>query len=456
MEKIEGKILIVDDDTGILQTAKVVLRQNFTTVQMEQNPAQIPYLMNTHHFDVVLLDMNFSPGIPEGKEGLQWLEKIKALDQNCQVIMVTAYGEINLAVKAMKYGATDFVIKPWENEKLLATVIAAFKYRKSAQEVLDLKSRQREFLHLLGQQEEMIWGESEGMASIFKTIQKVSATEASVLILGENGTGKEVLAKTIHQLSPRHEQPFIKVDLGAISSGLFESELFGHKKGAFTDAHQDRTGRIELASGGTLFLDEIGNITPEFQIKLLSVLQNRVIIPVGSSMEIPINVRVISASNADINTMIQSGLFREDLLYRLKTVEITLPPLRERKEDIQAFADHFIKVYSAKYRKPTMSLAGDTIQYLQAHSWAGNIRELQHAIERAVIMSDSAVLKKKDFDLQITKVKSDSADSLKLDDVERQTIIDAINKFGGNLSKASLELGLGRTTLYRKIQKYGL
>jgi len=453
---LDGKILIVDDDTGILQTARVVLRQNFKTVEIEQNPAKIPFLLNNHLFDVVLLDMNFSAGDTSGKEGMQWLAKVKSVDPQCQVIMITAYGEINLAVKAMKHGATDFVVKPWENEKLLATAVAAFNHRKSSLEVIELRSRQKEFVSMLGQPEAVVWGKSGVMNSIQKTARKVGETDASVLILGENGTGKEVLAREIHQLSPRKEQPFIKVDLGAIPHTLFESELFGHRKGAFTGAHQDRTGRFELASGGTLFLDEISNIPQELQAKLLSVLQNRVIIPVGSSKETPIDIRLIAATNAELGSLVASGEFREDLLYRIRTVEITLPPLRERSEDIEDFVDHFLNIYSARYRKNITTIAPDAIEYLMKYSWPGNIRELQHSIERAVILTDSTSLKKRDFLLQGSELKKQTSDSMKLDDVEKQAIIDAINKFGGNLSKAARELGLGRTTLYRKIQKYGL
>jgi DNA-binding NtrC family response regulator len=355
----------------------------------------------------------------------------------------------------MKYGATDFVVKPWENEKLIATVNSALNYRKSVQEVGRLKSKQIELSQLLSANENIVIGESELIKQLFKTVEKVANTDANILILGENGTGKEVIAKAIHQISSRSNAPFVKVDLGAISSTLFESELFGHKKGAFTDAHQDKAGRFEIAHSGTLFLDEIGNISPELQAKLLSVIQNRIIIPVGSSKEIPIDIRLICASNLDLNEMAKNQEFREDLLYRLKTVEIILPPLRKRKEDIPLFIQHFLRYYSYKYRKPQMKVDKQTMDFLKNYDWPGNIRELQHKVERAVILSDNENLKKGDFNLKPETFKT-RPETLNLDEVEKEAIKEAISKSNGNLTKAAKELGLGRTTLYRKIQKYGL
>jgi len=455
MDKIEGKILIVDDDPGILQSAKVVLRQSFTSVQIEQNPKQIPYWLNNFGFNVVLLDMNYTAGDTSGKEGLQWLTRIKEISPECQVIMITAYGQISLAVEAMKFGATDFVVKPWENEKLKATVTSALHHNRSIREVNRLKSKQTELSLLLSANENFITGESPAIKDIVKIIEKVADTDANILIYGENGTGKEVLAKAIHQLSSRKNSPFVKVDVGSISPTLFESELFGHKKGAFTDAGADKKGRIEIAHGGTLFLDEIANIAPELQAKLLSVLQNRTIIPVGSSKEIPIDIRIISASNMNLNAMVKTQEFREDLLYRLKTVEILLPPLRERREDIPLFARHFFDYYKLKYRKTNLHMDKGALGRLVEHPWPGNIRELQHAIERSVIMAEKPLILADDFPLTADPSRY-KIESLKLEEVEKEAIKEAIAKYAGNISKAAKELGLGRTTLYRKIEKYGL
>ncbi|HEY0652289.1 MAG TPA: sigma-54 dependent transcriptional regulator [Chryseosolibacter sp.] len=456
MQKIAGKILVVDDDADVLTAARVVLRQRYEHVQTEDNPNRVVSLLKQSSFDVILLDMNFSAGRLTGNEGLYWLQQIIAAYPDQQVVMITAYGDIKLAVEAMKHGAADFIVKPWDNEKLEATVYAAYQHATSKKEVRSLKRRQSEFSRLVNDTTGQVIGSSRPFMNVLETVDKVAGTDASILLLGENGTGKELIAKMIHSKSMRSDQPFVKVDVGSLSQNLFESELFGHKKGAFTDAREDRTGRIELATGGTLFLDEIGNIPLSSQVKLLSVLQNREVIPLGSSTAVPINVRLITATNVDIQQAISEGRFREDVLYRINTVEIVLPPLRERKEDIPALARHFVQVYCAKYRKNEKPVSADAMNSLQNYSWPGNIRELQHAVERAVIMSDKNELTKADFHLSPKRIAPSKQESLNLDEMERNAIVNAIQKHQGNMSNVARELGVGRTTLYRKMTKYGL
>jgi two-component system, NtrC family, response regulator HydG len=456
MDKLRAKILVVDDDVDILTTARVVLRQKFESVETESNPQKLNFLLNHNHYDVILLDMNYSAGKTSGKEGIQWLEKILEVNPSQQVIAITAYGDINLAVDAMKHGAADFIVKPWENEKLEATVFASFQHSVSKSELSQLKTRQSHISRVLSMPETEIVGNSPALKTVLKTAIKVAATDANVLILGENGTGKELIAKEIHRNSIRKDQPFIKVDVGSIAPTLFESELFGHKKGSFTDAREDRIGRIELAQGGTLFLDEIGNLPPALQSKLLSVIQNREVTPVGANKAVKVDVRLISATNIDIHDAAQQGIFREDLLYRVNTVEITMPALRSRLEDIPLLANHFLAVYVARYRKAPMTIHPEAIKYLQKYSWPGNVRELQHALERAVIMSERTELTKTDFILTSKRQSPEKAEMLTLEEMERHAIVRAIQKYQGNMSKVAKELGVGRTTLYRKLEKYGL
>lgn len=455
MGKVAAKILVVDDDPDILNTARVVLKQRFESVETETNPQRLNALLHQKTFDVILLDMNYSSGKMNGNEGLFWLKEILLRSPEQRVIMITAYGDIKLAVEAMKHGATDFVVKPWDNDKLEATVQAAYQYAVTKREVRQLKNRQSQYSRIVNLPESDVLGNSPAIKEVLNAVDKVSQTEANVLLLGENGTGKELIAKLIHQRSTRKEEPFIKVDAGSLSTNLFESELFGHKKGAFTDAREDRIGRIEVANGGTLFLDEVGNLPLPLQVKLLSVLQNREIIPLGSNIAIPMDIRLICATNLDIHNAVNTGQFREDLLYRINTIEITLPPLRKRPEDIALLADHFLNIYSAKYRKENKTISDEAIKYLQNYTWPGNVRELQHAIERAVIMSEHKVLGKSDF-LFSAKEQSIKKEDFNLDDLERAAIIQAIKKFHGNMSKVAKELGVGRTTLYRKLSKYGL
>jgi DNA-binding NtrC family response regulator len=399
--------------------------------------------------------MNYSSGRTTGNEGLFWLKKILEINPDQQVVMVTAYGDINLAVEAMKHGAADFIVKPWENEKLEATVQASYQHAIARKELHELKSRQSHYTKVVNAPDTELLGQSAIFKNVLTTVDKVAGTDANILLLGENGTGKELIAKYIHQQSLRKDQPFIKVDVGSLSTNLFESELFGHKKGAFTDAREDRIGRMEIAHGGTLFLDEVGNLPLPLQVKLLSALQNREIVPLGSNKPVSINIRLVCATNLDIHDAVHNGKFREDLLYRINTVEITLPPLRQRIEDIPLLAKHFLKIYSARYRKENKTISDEAIQYLQKYAWPGNVRELQHAIERAVIMGDQAILVKNDF-LFSKKQPPAKTEELNLDEMEQSAIVRAIEKHHGNMSKVAKELGVGRTTLYRKMVKYGL
>ena len=458
MDKELGKILIIDDNEDVLLAAKLLLKKHAHDVIIEKNPKKIPFLMNNDTYDVILLDMNYSQDITSGKEGFFWLEKILEIDPSAVVILITAFGDVEMAVKALKVGATDFVLKPWQNEKLLATISSAIKLKKSYKEVDKLKQAKKLLENDMNQPFKDIIGVSDSMKNVFSVIDKVAKTDANVLILGENGTGKELIARALHQRSMRKDNVFVGVDMGAITETLFESELFGHKKGSFTDAKEDRAGRFEVANRGTLFLDEIGNLSMPLQSKLLTVLQNREVTRIGSNKSIPIDIRLICATNMPLHDMVQDNTFRQDLLYRMNTVEIKLPPLRERMEDIPLLADHFMKTYCNKYRKQIKKIAAATLKKLQKYSWPGNIRELQHAIERAVIMGEGGVLNPDDFFFLSEKAdaKKDMSDNYNLDEVEKVVIQRAINKHSGNISKAAKELGLTRASLYRRLEKHGL
>ena len=448
-----GTVLVVDDDADVLHTTRILLKPIFKSIILESNPQQINYLIKNKEFDVVILDMNYTAGATGGKEGLFWLKQIKDHNPNQIVIMMTAYGDIKLAVDAMKYGATDFIVKPWENEKFLATLSTAFELSTSKKEIGQLKSKQSQLNQINNQDPGLVLGKSESMKRAVHMAEKVARTDANVLLLGENGTGKEILARHIHSISNRNQAPFIKVDLGAISESLFESELFGHAKGAFTDAKEDKEGRLILAGEGTLFLDEIGNLSKQMQAKLLSVLQNRLVIPVGSNLQKPIQARIIAATNNNLLEMVENKTFREDLLYRLNTVEIVIPALRDRLEDIAILTQHYLNLLNSKYRKQ-LKISEDTIQVLSNHNWPGNVRELIHSIERAVIMADDEYLIPEDFLLKHQNITQPQ--TLNLDETEKHLIEKAILKFNGNISKAAKELGLGRTTIYRKMDKYGI
>ncbi|MHB1687429.1 MAG: sigma-54-dependent transcriptional regulator [Ignavibacteriaceae bacterium] len=453
-----GKILIVDDDEDILFSARLLLKQHYSIVRIEKNPEQIPSILNDEHYDVVLLDMNFSGNATSGNEGFNWLKKILELEPDTVVILITAFGDIDMAVKAIKGGATDFVLKPWQNEKLLATVSSSMKLSQSKKEIDNLLSRQKQLIRDLDQQFHDIIGVSGEMKQIFNTIKKVAGTEANVLILGENGTGKELVARAIHRNSNRSNSIFLSVDMGSLSDSLFESELFGYVKGAFTDAKEDRAGRFEIASGGTLFLDEIGNLSFNLQMKLLTVLQNRQVTRLGSNTPKPIDIRLICATNLPEDELISEKRFRQDLLYRINTVEIKLPSLRNRAEDIPLLADHFLNIYCKKYNKALKKISSQALSKLKNYYWPGNVRELQHTIERVVIMNESEILQSDDFYFSSKDVKDENINfnNYHLEEAEKMLIIKAVTKHSGNLSNAAKELGLTRASLYRRLEKYGL
>lgn len=457
MPKTEAKILVVDDDIDVLNTARMYLKQQFTLVQIENNPENIPLHFERESYDVVLLDMNFKKGENDGAAGLHWLNQIMEIDPNTIVILITAYGELDLAVKAVKAGATDFIAKPWKNEKLYGTITSALKLRHSKLEIDRLKSTQKTLADEIDQKFENFIGQALPMQKVFSLIEKVGPTDANVLVLGENGTGKELAARALHRHSDRKNNVFINVDLGSISETLFESELFGHVKGAFTDAKEDKPGRFELASGGTLFLDEIGNLSLPLQAKLLTALQQRKVSRVGSGKEIPVDIRLICATNMPLYEMVEEGTFRQDLLYRINTVELKMPSLKDRKDDIDLLVKHFMDMYGKKYKKPKMRIDQNTVGKLKRYHWPGNIRELQHAIERAIILADGSKLTPDDFILQTSKpASSEEDDILNITEMEKRLIIKALDKHNGNVTRAAKDLGLDRLALYRRLQKYGL
>jgi two-component system, NtrC family, response regulator HydG len=459
MEKINARILIVDDDADVLMAARLFLRQHIEFVHTEKNPENLPDLLKAESYDLILLDMNFSRDATSGKEGFHWMNKILEIDHAAAIILITGYGDIELAVQGIKEGATNFLLKPWENRKLLATINATLEVRRSKVELQDLKSKQKLFIADQDQAYSNIIGSSPAMMKVLATVSKVAKTDANVLILGENGTGKEVIARAIHRASRRAEEVFVSVDLGAITESLFESELFGYKKGAFTDAKEDRAGRFEAAHKGTIFLDEIGNLTHSLQSKLLSVLQNRKVVRLGSHKEIPIDVRLVCATNMPLYQMVSENKFRQDLLYRINTVEIKLPALRERIEDIEPLVEHYLEVYCKKYKMQKKRINASTLKRLQTHHWPGNIRELQHSVERAVIMSESQVLEPHDFFLSDTEDRSEAEvvpANMNLEETEKMLIRKVVDKHGGNISRAAKELGLTRASLYRRMEKYDL
>jgi DNA-binding NtrC family response regulator len=458
-ENKHGKILIVDDNEDLLKAAKMHLKRHFAQVDVEKNPEAIPSLMNNEDYDVILLDMNFTKDVSSGSEGYYWLEKILSLDPSAVVVLITAYGDVQMAVKAIKAGATDFVLKPWENEKLLATLFSSMRLRESRDVIENLKIKNHEINQALNDRYNEIIGQSASMQKIFQTIDRVAKTDANVLILGENGTGKELIARAIHRHSSRQNESFVGVDLGSITETLFESELFGHKKGSFTDAKEDRAGRFELSNGGTLFLDEIGNLSMPLQAKLLTVLQNRKVSRVGSNKETPIDLRLICATNLPLYEMVKENRFRQDLLYRINTIEIEIPPLRDRFEDIPLLANHFLKHYANKYDKSVSKISDGAITRMHKHPWPGNIRELQHSIERAVILSNGSVLQPEDFNFTAAAGKEDGQLNLEqynLEEVEKLLIRKVLKKYNGNITQAASELGLTRSSLYRRLEKYGL
>jgi two-component system response regulator HydG len=453
-----GSILIVDDDADVLLSAELVLKKEFRRVATESDPRRLAAALRGEPFDVVLLDMNFSPGTTSGQEGVECLRTVEKLSPDTKVIFMTAHGGIETAVKAIKEGASDFVVKPWDNQKLIATVGATLRFSQAAQTVRDLESRQRELSRYIGAPEVEIVGGSPAIQRLLGDIQKVARTDASVLILGENGTGKELVAREIHRTSARAGNPFVHVDLGAVPESLFESELFGHKKGAFTDAKEDRAGRFEIAAAGTLFLDEIGNLTLPLQAKLLGVLQTGRVTRVGTDKPVQIDARIVCATNMARDDLLDKLKFRQDLLYRINTVEIHVPPLRERPDDIGLLIDHYAQRFAKKYGKTVAPVAARTLGELREYAWPGNVRELVHAVERAVIMAEDSSLHLQNLLVQGRAVAAqrDPQQQLNLEALEKAAIRQAIAKHGGNLSRAAQELGLGRTTLYRKMAKHAL
>jgi len=452
--KSKGKILIADDDKNILKSLSILLDYEFEKVDTLSNPNLIISQYQKNNYDIVLLDMNFSAGLNTGNEGIYWLNEILKIDKNATVIFITAYGDVNLAVKAMKQGATDFIIKPWNNEKLIHTLQSALKIRESQLKIDKLSKDNESLSSEINKPNEEIIGSSTAMQEVFAVIDKVAVTDACVLITGENGTGKELIAKEIHRRSARKSKPMITIDMGSIPESLFETELFGHTKGAFTDAKEDKTGRFEIANGGTLFLDEIGNLPVSLQTKILTVLQKQEIIPVGANKSIPIDIRLITATNKNPEELIQKGLFREDLFYRINTVQIQLPPLRKRKEDILEIAEYYLRIFATKYEKQRVKFSNQALDTLQQYQWPGNIRELKHTIEKAVILSTNNLLEPEDFMLKQKPKKQEWP--LKFEEIEKKAIVRALENNEGKMTEAAKELRLTRQTLYNKIKKYNI
>ncbi|NVJ99854.1 MAG: sigma-54-dependent Fis family transcriptional regulator [Alphaproteobacteria bacterium] len=472
MAENKGKILIVDDDEDILVAGKLLLKRHYGSVEICSDPNRIPELLSAQDFDAILLDMNFGPGESSGAQGFVWLKKILEIDPQAVVVMITAHGGVGVAVEAMKQGATDFVAKPWQNEKLVATLSASVKLRQSRSEAETLKKTNKVLAKAVSTSKQPILGDSTPMRDVLTMIERAAPTDANVLILGENGTGKELAARELHHRSQRADKVFMSVDLGAVTESLFESELFGHKKGAFTDAREDRVGQLQAADGGTLFLDEIGNLPMHLQAKLLTVLEQRHVTPVGSDKKIPIDVRVVAATNVAPDKLRDEDIFRQDLLFRLNTVELHLPPLRERPEDIPEIARYYGTLYCRKYHRDPKAFTDAAMASLMANPWPGNVRALRHAIERAVILSEGDVFEATDFQFEVqpnqpgamaerkpqtTQIQSENEEAdLNLERLERSAIEQALKKQRYNISHAAKELGLTRAALYRRMEKHGL
>ena len=448
----QGTILVVDDNKGILTAVQMLLGTCFEKVITISTPNKIKATLHDENIDVVLLDMNFSAGINTGNEGLFWLSEIKKEDASIQVVLFTAYADIDLAVRGIKEGAADFVVKPWDNAKLLETLKTAYNIRTANRKGISIATDKL----VVSKESGMFWGESNAMQQLRSLIEKVARTDANILVTGENGTGKEMLAREIHLLSNRKKETLVPVEMGAITETLFESELFGHVKGAFTDARADRPGKFEVANKGTLFLDEIGNLSYHLQAKLLTALQRRSIVRVGSNTPIPVNIRLICATNRDLQEMVQKGNFREDLLYRINTIHVEIPPLRERPEDIVPLTEIFLSKYTKIYGKTAMCLSLDAKEKLKAQPWFGNIRELEHTIEKAVIIAERSVLDGNDFDFPRAKKKPVTKEATTLEEMEYNMIKNAMDKYSGNLSLVASQLGISRQTLYNKIKRYEL
>lgn len=452
----QGKILIVDDNKNVLSALKILLNNYFEEVILLSSPITLLNTIKEKNPDVILLDMNYSAGINTGNEGLFWLSEVKKENPDVPVILFTAYADIELAVKTLKQGAIDFVVKPWDNAKLLASLQSAMELSSSRKEITKLKEKQTVLNSELIKDNDICWGKSVEMQNLLKMIEKVAKTDANILITGENGTGKEVIARKIHQLSLRSNESLVSVDMGAITETLFESELFGHVKGAFTDAKTDRAGKIEASDKGTLFLDEIGNLSYVLQAKLLNALQSRQITRVGSNHTVSVDIRLICATNHNLFEDVKNGLFREDLLYRINTIQLEVPALRNRKDDIPELAEYFLNRFSAKYKKRDVVLGKDAISQMMEYSWPGNVRELEHTIEKAVILSDSSIINASSLLLRPSNEKEKKMDKVTFDEMEKLLIKKSIQKHGNNISAIAKELGISRPTLYSKIKKHGL
>ena len=452
-----ASILIVDDNESVLNSLELYLKYKFDEVITLKNPGQILTTVRQKDIDVVLLDMNFTAGVNTGNEGFYWLKRIKEADEDIVVVLFTAYGDVELAVRGMKEGATDFVLKPWDNKKLHATLQSAVALRESRREIKKLKETQSTLKKDSRKHFEMFRGNSQKMKKVYDLVDKVAITNANVLILGENGTGKELIAREIHEKSNRREQPFISVDLGSISESLFESEMFGHVKGAFTDAKENKPGRFKVASGGTLFLDEVGNIPLSLQAKLLRAIETKIIVPVGDTKEIRVDIRLIAATNKNLSAMAEEGTFREDLLYRLNTIQVDLPPLRERDNDLVQLAEYFTRKYSLKYNKTGLNLDMGAREKLKEYNWPGNIRELKHAVERAVILADEEIIGPSSFSFKPASAEVFRKNGkFSLEDGERMLIAGALEYNNWNISDTARQLNIGRQTLYRKMERYDI
>ena len=450
----KGNILVVDDNKNVLTALRILLETYFESVMLLSSPKLIYSAIRDFNPDVVLLDMNFSAGINTGNEGLFWLSEIKKQEAELPVVLFTAYADIDLAVKALKQGANDFVVKPWDNARLVATLQSAYSLHESRKEVKQLRDKQDVLQAELNKDRGICWGVSKAMQELQRLIQKIALTDANILITGENGTGKEVIAREIYRLSSRNKEVLITVDMGAITESLFESELFGHVKGSFTDAKTDRTGKFEAANHGTLFLDEIGNLSYPLQAKILNALQSRTIVKVGDNKPIPIDIRLISATNRNLQESVRKGEFREDLLYRINTIQVEIPALRDRREDIPMLADFFLKKYARKYHKENISLSDEAVNKLKEYHWPGNIRELQHTLEKGIILSESDVLQAGDFYLNHASAQTGIEDQITLDEAEKRLIENSLKRNRDNLSVVAVELGITRPTLYNKMKKY--
>lgn len=455
MPNFKGNILVIDDNKSILSALEILLMPEFNEITLLSNPNQIISELSSRDYNLVILDMNFKAGVNTGNEGIYWLERIKEIKPEISVVMITAYGDIDTAVRALKAGASDFVLKPWDNEKLLATLKLAIQLNLSKTEVRHLKERESGLKKEINRDERFIVGSSPRLMNVLNIVRKVAGTDANILITGENGTGKELIAQELHRLSHRSKEILVSVDMGALSESLFESELFGHVKGSFTDAREDHQGKFEIADNGTLFLDEIGNLSFHLQAKLLAVIENRKFSRIGSNKLIPTDIRLVCATNRNLENMVHDGLFREDLLYRINTIQIEMPPLRERGNDIFILAEFFLKKYASRYNKPALKINNQAHEKLLKYSWPGNIRELQHTIEKAVILSESDIIKSDDLYLRPSTSSVSNNSFSTLEDMEKEMIRQALDINNGNFTAAAEQLGITRQTLYNRFKKSG-